>query len=166
MFISIIVAAAENNAIGKNNQMLWHLPEDFKYFKNKTWGLPVLMGRRTFQAINGKPLPGRLNIVLTRDKKFSAKGVIVVNKIDNALFLAQEHDYNELMIIGGADIYKQMLPKAHRFFLTRVAAAFDDADAFFPELNVKEWQLVSEDKFLKDAQNMYDYSFQVWERKA
>jgi len=166
MIISLIAAAAQNNAIGKNNQLLWHLSDDFKYFKNKTWGLPVLMGRRTFQAMNNTALPGRLNIVLTRDKKFSAKGAVVVNKIDNALFFAQEHDYKELMVIGGADIYKQMLPKAHRVFLTRIAATFDDADAFFPELNSKEWQLISEDKFSKDDKNLYDYSFQVWERKA
>ncbi|HEY0299526.1 MAG TPA: dihydrofolate reductase [Arachidicoccus sp.] len=166
MTISMIVAAAENNAIGKNNQMLWNMPNDFKYFKNQTWGLPVLMGRRTFQALNNEALTGRLNIILTRDKNFDAKGAVIVHKIDDAMFLAQEHHYNELMVIGGADIYRQLLPKTHKVLLTRIYATFEDGDAFFPELNPKEWTMTSEDKFLKDEKNPYNYSFQVWERKA
>ncbi|MGF7233207.1 dihydrofolate reductase [Arachidicoccus sp.] len=165
MNISMIVAAAENNAIGKNNQMLWHMPNDFKYFKNQTWGMPILMGRRTYQALKSKALPGRLNIVLTRGKEFKAEDVIVINKVEDALFIAQEHDYNELMVIGGAEIYKLMLPRANKIHLTRIHATFEDADAFFPEINGKEWQLSSRLDYAKDEQNQYDYSFEIWERK-
>lgn len=164
MNITMIVAAAENNAIGKNNQMLWKMPNDFKYFKNQTWGLPVLMGRRTYQALKSIALEGRLNIILTRDKKFTAEDSIVVQKIEDALFFAKEHDYNELMVIGGAEIYKLMLPKTTKILLTRITATFEDADAFFPELSSKEWRMTGEEKFDKDEKNPYDYSFQVWER--
>lgn len=163
MTITMIVAAAENNAIGKNNQMLWKMPNDFKYFKNQTWGLPVLMGRRTYQAL-GEALTGRMNIILTRNKNFTAADATVVNKVDDALFFAREHDYKELMVIGGAEIYKLMLPKAHKVLLTRIYATFEDADAFFPELNPKEWRMTAEEKFERDDKNPYDYSFQVWER--
>lgn len=163
MTISMIVAAAQNNAIGKNNQMLWKMPNDFKYFKNQTWGLPVLMGRRTYQTL-GEALTGRLNIILTRNKSFTSADATVVNKIDDALFFAQEHDYKELMVIGGAEIYKLLLPKTHKVLLTRIYATFEDADAFFPELNPKEWRMTAEEKFEHDDKNPYDYSFQVWQR--
>lgn len=165
MNISMIVAAAENNAIGKNNQMLWHMPNDFKYFKNQTWGMPILMGRRTYQALGSKALSGRLNIVLTRGKEFNADDAIVINKVEDAIFIAQEHDYNELMVIGGAEIYKLMLPKANKIHLTRIHATFTDADAFFPELSEKEWKLSSKQDYSKDEKNPYNYSFEVWERK-
>lgn len=165
MNISLIVAAANNDAIGKNNQMLWYMPNDFKYFKNQTWGLPILMGRRTFQALESKALPGRLNLVLSRDRSFEAEGAVVIGKYDDALFMAKEHDYNELMVIGGAEIYKLMLPKANKVYLTRIDASFDDADAFFPELSTKEWQMTSEQAHKADEKNPYDYKFQVWERR-
>lgn len=165
MTISMIVAAAENNAIGKNNQMLWHLPEDFKYFKNQTWGLPILMGRRTYQALGGKALPGRVNIILSRNKDFEAADALVVNKWKDAVFVAQEHDYGELMVIGGAEIYTLMLPEASKILLTRVHANFDDADAFFPKLS-NDWSLISTQDFPKDEKNGYDYSFEIWQRKA
>lgn len=165
MNITMIVAAAENNEIGKHNQMLWKMPNDFRYFKNKTWGLPVLMGRRTYQALGNEALAGRLNIILTRNKKFEAKDATIVHKIDDALFFAKEHDYKELMVIGGAEIYNIMLPKAHNILLTCIAATFEDADAFFPELNAKEWNMVSEEPFQQDEKNPYNYNFQVWERR-
>ncbi|HTN36675.1 MAG TPA: dihydrofolate reductase [Arachidicoccus sp.] len=165
MNISLIVAVANNQAIGKNNQMLWYMPSDFKYFKNQTWGLPILMGRRTFQALDSKALPGRLNIVLSRDKTFKAEGALVIPKYEDALFLAKEHDYNELMVIGGAEIYKLLLPKAHKIYLTRIDAAFEDADAFFPEIGPKDWELVSEQPHKADEKNPYNYSFEIWSRK-
>ena len=165
MTISLIVAAANNHAIGKNNQMLWYMPEDFKYFKNQTWGLPVLMGRRTFQALESKALPGRLNLILSRDKQFEAPGAIVLNKLDDALFMAKEHDYNELMVIGGAEIYKLLLPKAGKVYLTRIDASFGDADAFFPELSPKDWVLQSSDPHEADDKNPYNYVFETWVRK-
>lgn len=165
MNISLIVAVANNQAIGKNNQMLWYMPSDFKYFKNQTWGLPILMGRRTFQALDSKALPGRLNIVLSRDKTFKAEGALVIPKYEDALFLAKEHDYNELMVIGGAEIYKLLLPKAHKIYLTRIDAAFEDADAFFPEIGPKDWELMSEQPHKADEKNPYNYSFEIWSRK-
>lgn len=165
MNIVLIVAAANNNAIGKNNQMLWYMPEDFKYFKNQTWGLPVLMGRRTYQALESKALPGRLNLILSRDKNFKAEGAIVINKLDDALFMAKEHDYNELMVIGGAEIYKLLLPKATKVLLTRIDASFEEADAYFPELDPKQWQMASSFPHEADEKNPYAFDFQTWVRK-
>lgn len=165
MFINLIVAVSENMAIGKNNQMLWHLPEDFRYFKNVTYGMPVLMGRRTFGSLNNKPLPGRINIVLSRQKDLKAEGAVLVDKIDKALFIAKEHDYNQLFVIGGGDLYRQMLPKAHRLYITRVKADFPEADTFFPPFSEKDFKLVSEQKHHADEKHAYDYSFEVWERK-
>lgn len=165
MIISFVVAASENNAIGKNNQLLWHLPNDLKFFKNTTWGMPCVMGRRTFEAPGNKPLKGRLNIIITRKKDYKVDGAMVVNSLDDAIFLAQQQDYNEAMIIGGGEIYKMALPKADRIYLTRVHAEFPDADTFFPEIDKKKWQLVSNKDEYKDEKHAYDYSFQIWEKK-
>jgi len=165
MIISLVVAASTNNAIGKNNQLLWHLPNDMKYFKNVTWAMPVAMGRLSFVALNSEPLNGRINIVITRRKDFSAKGVVVVHKIDNAIFFAYQNDYNELMVIGGGEIFKAIMPKADKIYLTRVHAIFEDADTFFPEIDEKKWSLTSNQDFFKDEKHAYDYSFQIWERK-
>ncbi len=116
MNISLVVAAAENNAIGKNNDMLWHLPNDLKYFKNITWGLPVLMGRKTFESFgNGKPLPGRANIILTRKKNYQPQGTVVVRNLEDAFFFVTENDFKELMVIGGGEIYNLLLPKARQY---------------------------------------------------
>lgn len=165
MIISLVVAASTNNAIGKNNQLLWNLPEDMKYFKNVTWAMPVAMGRRTFQALNSTPLNGRMNIIITRQKKFSPEGVVVVNKLDDAIFFGREHDYNELMIIGGGEIYKLAVPKADKIYITRVHAIFEDADTYFPKIDESKWKLTSNKDFFKDEKHAYDYSFQIWERK-
>lgn len=166
MNISLVVAAAENNAIGKDNRMLWHLPNDLKYFKNITWGMPVLMGRKTFESFGGgKPLPGRANIILTRNKEYHPQGTVVVQKIDNAYFFVNENDFNELMVIGGGEIYNLMLPKANRIYLTRVHHSFMDADAFFPSMDEKKWQLKSCEDFQADDKHQYAYSFEVWNKK-
>jgi dihydrofolate reductase len=165
MIISLVVAASTNNAIGKNNQLLWTLPNDMRFFKNITWAMPVAMGRVTFLALNSQPLNGRINIVITRRKNFSAKGVVVVNKIDDAIFFADQNDYKELMIIGGGEIYKAIMSKADRIYLTRVHATFEDADTFFPDIDESKWKLTSNRDFFKDEKHAYDYSFQIWERK-
>lgn len=165
MILSFVVAASENYAIGKHNQLLWHLPNDMKFFKNVTWAMPVLMGRKTFEALQSKPLNGRVNIVLTRNEHFKAEGVAVVNKFRDAVFFTEQNDYKELMIIGGGEIYKELMPKADKIYLTRVHATFDDADAFFPEIDEKKWKLVSNSDHYKDEKHAYDYSFQLWERK-
>ena len=130
MNISIIVAASLNNAIGKNNQLLWHLPNDMKFFKQTTWALPIVMGRKTFESFGSKALNGRLNIVITNQKNYNAIGAVVVNSIEDAIFVAQQHDYKEVMIIGGGEIYKQALPKANKIYLTRVLTIID-GDTFF-----------------------------------
>jgi dihydrofolate reductase len=163
VIISLVVAASENNIIGKNNQLLWHLPNDMKFFKNITWGMPVVMGRKTFESM-GKPLTGRTNIVVTRNDDFKADGVITANSLDEAMKAAAETDAKEAYVIGGGEIYKQSLPIATKIFLTRVHATLD-GDARFPEFNASEWTLVSVLDFNADEKHAYAYSFEVWERK-
>lgn len=165
MILTIVVAASTNNAIGRNNELLWHLPNDLKWLKNVTWAMPIVMGRKTFESFGSKPLNGRLNIVVTRQEDFTAEGIVVVHSFDDAVFLAQEHDYKELMILGGSEIYKSTFAKTDKIILTRVHAVFEDADAFFPAIDEKEWKLVSNQDCFKDEKHAYDYSFQVWERK-
>jgi dihydrofolate reductase len=160
--LTLVVAAANNNAIGKNNQLLWRLPNDMKYFKNVTWGLPVLMGRKTFESL-GKPLPGRKNLVLTRQNDWKADNVIAVNSVEDALFLTKEMDIKELMVIGGGELYSAVIQKAKRIHLTRVDTE-PEADTFFPAMEPKEWKLVSQKNHEADARHAFNYSFQVWER--
>src|SRR3954451_2405190 len=156
MVLSLVVAASTNNAIGKNNQLLWHLRNDMKFFKNVTWAMPVAMGRRTFQALNSEPLNGRVNIIITRQKDFATKVsrssksdslVSVVNNFDDAIFVADQHKYKELMVIGGGEIYKAVMPKADKIYLTRVHAVFEDADTFFPDMDESKWKLIFNQDF-------------------
>lgn len=162
MIISLIVAAATNHGIGKEGRMPWHLPNDMKHFKNITWGMPVVMGRKTFESL-GKVLPGRKNIVVTRQTGWKKEGTIAVQKIDDALFVAKQTDANEVMVIGGGEIYKSLFEKAKRIYLTRVEAE-PESDTFFPVLDPKEWHLVSQKDHEADEKNGYNHSFQVWER--
>lgn len=165
MIKSLVVAASENNAIGKNNQLLWHLPIDMRFFKNVTWAMPVLMGRKTFEALGNVPLKGRINIVISSSKFFKGEGIVIVNNFRDAEFFAQANDYNELMIIGGAHVYAQTIDSADNIYLTRVHGVFDDADAFFPAFDEKKFILASNEDHLKDEKHAYDYSFQLWKRK-
>ena len=162
MIISLVVAAASNNAIGLAGKIPWHLPNDLKHFKNVTWGLPIVMGRKTFESI-GKALPGRKNIVISRQPGWKADGVIGVKNIEDALFVVKEADAKEVMVIGGGEIYKTVFDKAGRIYMTRVEAE-PEADTFFPVLNPKEWLLISQKNHEADEKNAYNYSFQVWER--
>ncbi len=164
MTISLIAAAAENYAIGQNNQLLWHLPNDLKFFKNTTWGLPVIMGRKTFESVN-KPLPGRINIVITRQPNWTAKGVIVAKDVDDAFKKAAETNCKEIFVIGGGEIYWQSMGIADRIYLTRVHKEFPDADAYFPDIDEDIWKLTANEDFEADAKHAYDYSFQIWEKK-
>jgi dihydrofolate reductase len=163
MIISFVVAAANNNVIGKDNQLVWNLPNDMKFFKNVTWGMPVVMGRKTFEAL-GKPLKGRKNIILTRQEDWKAEGTVAVKSFGDAELLVKEMDVKEMMVIGGGEIFHQVLSKAHRIYLTRVDAE-PDGDAFFPVVDTKEWKLVSRKDHQADAKHAYNYSFQVWERE-
>ncbi len=164
MKVSLIVAAAENNAIGKDNKLMWHLPIDMKFFKNTTWGFPIIMGRKTFHELGNKALPGRQNIVITRQKDFKAEGVVVVHKLDDALFVARDAETNEIFVIGGGEIYKEALPKADRLYITRVHTVLQ-GDAFFPDFDEKKWKLTSAREVKGDEKHEYDFTIQVWDKK-
>ncbi|MBC8033698.1 MAG: dihydrofolate reductase [Chitinophagaceae bacterium] len=163
MIITLVVAAAENNAIGKNNELLWHLPNDLKFFKNTTWGLPVIMGRKTFGALNNKPLPGRTNIVISRQSEFKADAVTVVKSLDEAIDAAAATDAKEICVIGGGEIYRQAMEKADKIIITRVHAILE-GDTYFPEIAEKDWVLISNKDFPADEKHKYAYSFQVWSK--
>lgn len=163
MKIAIAVATSENNAIGKDNQLLWHLPADLKFFKNTTMGCPVVMGRKTFQSI-GRTLPGRKNIVITRDNSFNSDkqfDIDVVGSLESALDVLK--DFETVFIIGGGEIYKQALPITEVVYRTLVHTQID-GDTFFPELDSNEFKLVWEEKHLADEKNKFDYTFQKFER--
>lgn len=159
--IAIVVAAAKNGAIGKDNRLLWHLPDDLKFFKRVTTGHPVLMGRNTYEAI-GKPLPNRRNIIITRRNDFSAEGCEIAHSIEDALQLVDGDE--EIMIVGGADIYQQILPETDRVYLTIVDAE-PEADRYFPELMPDEWTLVDDIPHEKDEKHAYSFRIQTWDRK-
>jgi dihydrofolate reductase len=162
VLLSLLVAISENNVIGKNNKLPWHLPEDLKYFKNTTWAMPIIMGRKTFESI-GIPLPGRTNIVITRNKKWKGDGVKIVHDLDQARKTGEDLDVKEIFVIGGAEIFKTSLPQADRIYLTRIHQNFE-GDAFFPSID-KSWELISNRDNLPDEKNMYACSFQIWERR-
>ena len=163
MILSLLVAAAENDVIGKDNQLPWHLPNDLKYFKNLTWGMPILMGRKTFDSI-GKPLPGRKSIVITRNKDWKHDHVAVVHSVDEAIALAKQDDIKEIFVIGGAEIFNSSFDKADRIYLTRVHQEVD-GDVFFPPIDEAKWKLVNAKRCEADEKNAYAHTFQVWERK-
>lgn len=165
MIKSLVVAASTNNAIGKDNKLLWHLPNDLKFLKNITWGMPVLMGRKSFESLGNKPLKGRVNIILTSNKNFKKDGVAVVHSMRDALFFTKENDYNELMILGGERVYADTINDADKIYITRVHHVFEDADAFFPVIDEEKFILVSNEDYYKDEKHAYDYSFQLWKRK-
>lgn len=158
--ISIIVAVDENNAIGKNNQLLWHLPADMKIFKEKTTGHCVITGRKNYESIPEKfrPLPNRTNIVITRQKDYSAPGALVVHSLQQAIEKAMTTGDNEIFIIGGGEIYAQSIPLADKIYLTKVHATFE-ADTFFPKLNMNEWQITLSKYFNADEKNKYSFTF-------
>ena len=163
MIVSIIVATSLNNAIGKNNQLLWHLPADLKFFKTTTMGCPVIMGRKTFQSI-GRTLPGRTNVVVTRDKNFNADnqfGIIVVSSIDEAL--VKLHAEKEVFIIGGGEIYNQTIDIANVIYRTLVNTTID-GDVYFSNINSDAFNLVWEEKHEADEKNKFDYTYQKFER--
>jgi dihydrofolate reductase len=162
MIISLIVAASTNNAIGKNNQLLWHLPKDLKFFKNTTWGMPVIMGRKTFESVN-KPLPGRINIVITRQANWQAAGVLTATNIQDALVKAAATNCKEAFIIGGGQIYAEALPIANNIYLTSVDAIIE-GDTFFPSINKNEWNLVSTETNTMDEKHAYNFNFQLWQK--
>lgn len=161
--ISFVVAADEANLIGNNNKLPWHLPNDLRYFKNLTWGMPILMGRKTFDSI-GKPLPGRRNIVITRRTGWQAEGVHTVHSVEEALALARHDDVKEVFVIGGAEIFKTAYAYASKLYLTRVHHHFE-GDVFLPPVDEQEWKKVKETACAADDKNAYAHTFEVWERR-
>ncbi len=157
--ISIIVAADENNVIGKDNDLIWHLPDDLKYFKNLTTGHTIIMGRRTYESI-GRPLPNRTTIIITRDVSFKAEGCIIVHSLEDAL--KNTSDKDESFIVGGEQIYKLGLPFTDRVYLTRVHHAFD-GDRAFPELD-SNWKEVAQQKHETDEKHAYPFTFITYEK--
>ena len=159
MIVSIIVAIGENNAIGKNNQLLWHMPNDLRHFKNTTAGRTIIMGRKTFDSV-GKPLPKRRNIVVTR-QDITIPGCEVVKSIEDGLALCKGED--EVFIGGGAEIYRLAIPLTNRIYLTIIHQNFD-ADTFFPEIDYKQWKETAREDYQPDEKNPYPYSFITLER--
>ena len=166
MIISLIVAASSNNAIGKDNKLLWHLPNDMKFFKNTTWGMPVIMGRKTFEALAGDPLPGRFNFVITRNNRWNPgrDKVRVEPDLQTAIKNAADTDCKEAFIIGGGEIYRESMPIADRIYMTRVHADLD-GDTFFPVIDPSQWTLTGNQDFPADEKHAFAYSFQLWQRK-
>ncbi|TND07462.1 MAG: dihydrofolate reductase [Bacteroidetes bacterium] len=166
MKISAIVAAAENNVIGKDNRLIWRLPADMKFFKEKTTGHCVVTGRKNYESIPDKfrPLPDRTNIVVTRQPNYNAPGATVVNSIEAAVAFAKAQGETELFIIGGGEIYRQFMPLYDNIYLTRVHATFE-GDAFFPDLDTAAWQLKWTEAHAADEKHLAAFTFQEWNRR-
>ncbi len=166
MIVSLMAALAENGVIGRDNQLPWHLPNDLKYFKSVTMGKPVVMGRKTWESL-GRPLPGRTNIVITRQENYVAAGAKIASSLDDALRLAAQVVLNdggaECVVIGGAEIYAQALPRCDRLYLTEVHAVVA-GDAVFPAFDRNLWREEKRERFVAEGANPYDYSFVTYAR--
>ncbi|GAA4031349.1 dihydrofolate reductase [Flavobacterium cheonhonense] len=159
--ITVIAAVAENNALGKENQLLWHLPDDFKRFKTLTSGHYIIMGRKTFESFP-KPLPNRTHVIISRQANYHPEGCIVVNSLEQAIEACPKTE--EVFIIGGGEIYRQSIAVADKLDLTKVHATFE-ADTYFPEVDLSEWQLVFEEYHPKDERHDFAFTFQTYLRK-
>ena len=160
MIFSLIVATTQNHVIGKDNQMPWHLPADLAWFRKNTTGKPVIMGRKTFESI-GRPLPKRTNIVLSR-QPFEHEGVVWKDSLESAVDFVR--DSEEVMLIGGGELFKQYFPKANKLYLTQIQAEID-GDTFFPELNWNEWKIEHDEHRPADENNSYDLRFLILSRE-
>jgi dihydrofolate reductase len=162
--ITLVVAVADSGVIGRDNGLPWHLPEDLKRFKRLTLGKPVIMGRKTFESI-GKPLPGRQNIVVTRDANYRRDGTVSVSGVDDALRVATgAGEVAEVMVIGGAELFRLFLPRAARVHLTRVHGNIE-GDVVWPALEPRDWRVVERSEFPKDERHAYDMTFEMWEKR-
>ncbi|MGL6039278.1 MAG: dihydrofolate reductase [Soonwooa sp.] len=160
--VSIVVAMGKNNAIGKDNQLLWHLPEDLKHFKNLTSGHPIIMGRKTYESI-GRPLPNRTNIVVSRKENWFEEGILIVPSLKEALKHARKID-SEVFVIGGGNIYSQTIDLVDKLEVTIVDGDME-ADTFFPKIDSKIWAETKKECHSKDEKNVFDYCFVTYERK-
>ncbi|MCC7030594.1 MAG: dihydrofolate reductase [Chitinophagaceae bacterium] len=161
MHLSIIVAASLNQVIGINNQLPWHLPADLKYFKKLTTGHTILMGRKTYDSI-GRPLPNRENVVVTRSKDFQAEGAVIKYSVEEALQYCKDKD--QVFVIGGEEIFKQMMDVVHTIYLTVVHTTIANGDAFFSAPDSAFWKKTSSEFHEKDEKNLFDYAFETYER--
>ena len=159
--LTIIAAAAENNTLGKDNDLIWHLPEDFKRFKRLTSGHSIIMGRKTFESLPGI-LPKRKHIVISRKENYEAKGAVVTSSLEEAIKLAYEEDENPF-IIGGGEIYGQAIKLVDFIELTRIHTEVE-GDTFFPEINLKEWGLIEKSFYPKDEKHQFDFTFLTYQR--
>jgi dihydrofolate reductase len=166
MIITLVAAASENNVIGLQNKLVWNLPNDTRFFKNTTWGMPVIMGRKTFESLENKPLKGRFNVVITSSpESLQPLGPVqTAGNLQEAIRVAATTDAREVFIVGGGKVYAESLPMADKIVLTRVHTTVE-GDAFFPAFSEKEWTLFSNIDFAADEKHQYAYSFQVWERR-
>jgi len=159
MTITLIAAVAENSALGKDNQMIWHLPDDFKRFKQLTTGHTIVMGRKTLESM-GRALPNRTNIVITRQKDYSYEGAVVVNSLEKALQIAPQEE--EVFIIGGGEIFKDSMDIADKIELTYIYGISPEADAFFPEIDNTKWKMVEEVHHPIDEKHKFNFAFQTF----
>ncbi|KAA0550134.1 dihydrofolate reductase [Bacillus sp. BGMRC 2118] len=159
--ISFVVAMDNNCVIGEKNELPWHLPADLAYFKKVTMGKPIVMGRKTHESI-GRVLPGRENIIITRNEEYQAPGCVVIHHLDEIKKLDQEGD-TELCVIGGAELFRELLPVVDRLYITHIYHEFE-GDTFFPYVNLDEWHVVSREQGVKDEKNPYDYEYVVYDR--
>lgn len=162
--VKILVACDENRVIGKNNTLIWHLPADLKRFKELTTGQVIIMGRKTYESI-GRPLPNRINIVITRQTGYQPTGVIIVHSLEEALLKAKSLHRGDIYVVGGAEIYLQSMDLADEIELTQLHDIFD-GDAFFPIIEEQNWQMVSKERGITDEKNPYQYSFVRYVRKV
>lgn len=159
----IIVAIADNNAIGRNNELLWHISEDLRFFKRTTLGSPVIMGRKTFESI-GRALPGRVNIVVSRGFS-TGEEVEVVNSLEDAFAVAEDTNLEKCFVIGGGQIYAQALDFADRLVVTHVHTVIEDADTFFPVINPEIWNVVQRSEMFTDEETGYQFEFVEYEKR-
>ncbi|MEF9985783.1 MAG: dihydrofolate reductase [Bacteroidales bacterium] len=166
--LSLIVAVAKNNAIGRKNELLWHISQDLKYFKATTTGHPVIMGRKTYESV-GRPLPGRRNIVVTRGsevtgaiKNKEVTTLETINSLDRVIDIARGKE--EFFVMGGGQLYKQTFAKADRLYVTKIYAEATDADTFFPEIKEEEWRVINSSEIHTDEENGVNFQFIVYEK--
>ncbi|MFC4322762.1 dihydrofolate reductase [Litchfieldia salsa] len=159
--ISLLVAMDKNKLIGKDNDLPWRLPADLAYFKNLTMGHPIVMGRKTYESI-GRPLPGRENIIITRNLSYAVEGCEVINSTEEIIELSKTK--KEIFVIGGSEIFKEILPFVDKLYITEIEEEFE-GDTFFPNFNLENWDLKTREKGIKDEKNPYEYYFCLYEKK-
>jgi len=163
MIKSIIAAKSNNNVIGKDNDLVWHMPADLKFFKNKTKGHWVIMGRKTFESMDG-PLPNRTHIIITRQPDYQAEGCYIVNSVEDAFRIAREQQLEQVFILGGAEIYALSMDKADQMYITEIKSTFE-GDTFFPEIDMTYWKEVNREEHDADEKNPYPYAFVEYRKR-